>query len=223
MTFSNALAPSGVTMENPPLSSQKFQSPGRYAFYSRQGEPLEMTITTGVLEAFRGRPAAQYTITDAAGKVIADGRLALDGEQHPLKIPVPAAGPYWMVYKDSGSGWQIDVPAGRPASLALSLDYTPNSLGGRMPRMYFFVPKGTKQVQYFCKGILYDVNGPDGKKLKTVSESGKYITVDVPAGADGKVWSFNNLAIGDLYFCNIPNYIAVSPDALLVPREVLGK
>ena len=29
------------------------------------------------------------------------------------------------------------------------------------------------------------------------------------------------LALGHLWFFNVPNYLAASPDALLVPREIL--
>jgi len=45
----------------------------------------------------------------------------------------------------------------------------------------------------------------------------------VPVGDDGKVWSLGEFALGELYFTNLPNYIAASPDALLVPSEVAKK
>ena len=47
------------------------------------------------------------------------------------------------------------------------------------------------------------------------------VTVEVPAGSDGQPWSISKLALGHLWFFNVPNYLAASPDALLVPREVL--
>jgi hypothetical protein len=54
-----------------------------------------------------------------------------------------------------------------------------------------------------------------------VTASGKFVTVEVPAGGDGQPWSISKLALGYLWFFNVPNYLAASPDALLVPREVL--
>ena len=45
----------------------------------------------------------------------------------------------------------------------------------------------------------------------------------VPEGADGKLWRFSNFALRHLWFFNVPNYIAGTPNALLVPREVAEK
>ena len=45
----------------------------------------------------------------------------------------------------------------------------------------------------------------------------------VHAGSQGQVWSFTQLCLGRLWFFNLPNYLAASPDALLVPQEVAAK
>jgi len=37
---------------------------------------------------------------------------------------------------------------------------------------------------------------------------------------DGQAWSFTHLALGRLLFFTCPNYLAASPEALLVPKEV---
>ena len=92
-----------------------------------------------------------------------------------------------------------------------------------MQRMYFFVPRGSEHIDYFWEGGPHDVLGPDGKIVAKIAERGKYIRVPVPAGSDGQAWSLARLALGQLRFTNIPNYLAASPDALLVPREVLER
>ena len=66
--FSDDLIPAGLTTPAPTVSTQSYQGAARYAFYSKAGEPLECTITTGMIAAFRDRPAARYTITDHTGK-----------------------------------------------------------------------------------------------------------------------------------------------------------
>lgn len=67
------------------------------------------------------------------------------------------------------------------------------------------------------------MRGPDGKVVATMGERGKYLRVPVPKGADGQAWSLTRLALGRLWFANVPNYLAASPDALLVPREVADR
>ena len=56
-----------------------------------------------------------------------------------------------------------------------------------------------------------------------MTSKGKFVTIDVPTDSDGGVWSFSKLALGHLWFFNAPNYLAASPDALLVPREIAEK
>jgi hypothetical protein len=64
------------------------------------------------------------------------------------------------------------------------------------------------------------VHGPDGKIVQQVTSSGEIVSSPVPDGADGKIWSFSGLALGHLWFFNVPNELAASPEALLIPREV---
>jgi hypothetical protein len=88
--------------------------------------------------------------------------------------------------------------------------------------MYFYVPRGQREIHYFWDGEPHDVRGPDGKVVARVGERGKVITVAVPEGAAGRAWSLTRLLPGHLWFLDVPNYLAASPDALLVPREVLA-
>ena len=220
--FSADLVPAGLRSDTPADSSQSYQNPGKYALYSEQGEPLEFSLSAGLIAWYRNRAEAEYRVEDAAGAEVTKARLPLDGQPHPLSIPVPQAGLYWLIVNDQSTAWKITAAAGKRISAVLTPDYHPVHLG-HMQRMYFYVPPGTKQVQYFWNGGPHRLFGPDGQERAHVTDSGKYITINVLPGDDGKPWSFVELALGDLYFSNIPNYLAASPDALLLPREVVKK
>lgn len=86
-----------------------------------------------------------------------------------------------------------------------------------------YVSKGTREIQYFWAGIPHEVFGADGKMVRAVTESGRNVIIPVPEGMDGKTWAFQHLVLGRLWFFNLPNYLAASPDALLIPREVAAK
>jgi hypothetical protein len=220
--FSTDLVPAGFRSPKPADNHQRYQRVERYALYSQKGEELAVTITTGVIAWYRDRPAARYTITNSTGKEIAKGQLPQDGQEHPLRTPVPTAGLYWLEFHDQSAGWGIKAPAGQP--LALALRTGPRHIHlGQMQRMFFYVPKGTPAIQYFWDGPSHDVHGSDGKVVQKIDTKGKFVTIAVPAGQDGQVWSLGRLGLGSLWFFNVPNYLAASPDALLVPREVAVK
>ena len=220
-SFSENLVPAGVETKSPATSSQRYQGKGRYALYSRTGEPLELAITTGVIAWYRDRPDASYVVSDAAGQTIAEGRLKQDGQEHPLAVDVPQAGLYWLDFDDQAAAWQIAAEPGRPVALALRRGPRLSHLGHMQP-MYFFVPKGTKRVDYFWDGGPHEVFDPHGKLVAKVSDRGRFVRIDVPPGDDDKAWSFHKLALGRLWFFSVPNYLAASPDALLVPSEVVA-
>jgi hypothetical protein len=217
--FSTDLVPAALSSPKPAATAQRFQRVERHALYSPKGEPLTVTITTGVIAWYRDRPEAVYQVTDAAGKVIQQGRLPQDGKEHGLTVKVERAGLYWLEFNDQSAGWGIQVEAGRPAVLALKRSTRHLHLG-QMQRAYFYVPKGTREIQYYWDGAAHEVRGPDGKVVMEIKSRGQFVTVPVPAGADGQAWSLGRLALGHLWFCNVPNYLAASPDALLIPREL---
>ncbi|MBM3888658.1 MAG: DUF4838 domain-containing protein, partial [Verrucomicrobia bacterium] len=156
IAFSSDLVPAGFHTDKPAETNQRFQRGARYALYSRGGEPLQVSITTGVIAWYRDRADARYTVTNAAGKEIASGRLPQDGKEHALTIKVRAAGLHWLDYNDQGAAWAIKAAPGAPVTLALQRVTHPNHLG-HMQRVYFYVPKGTRQLHHFWDGGPHDV------------------------------------------------------------------
>ena len=158
-------------------------------------------------------------IKDGHGDEIARARIPQDGVERELSIPVPGAGLYWLDYQDQAVGWRIQAAPDTLLSVAPQRGSHPESMG-QMQQVYFYVPKGTQRIQYFWEGSPHQVHSPDGALAATIKETGACVSVPVPAGADGKAWSFTELALGHLWFYNVPNYLAASPEALLIPREV---
>jgi hypothetical protein len=221
-TFSSELVPVNLTGAGPPAESvQSYQGGLKYAL-SSAGEPLKVSVVTGTIAWYRDRAPARWTITDAEGKRLAGERLPLDGEPHVIEVPVPQAGLYWFDFDDSSAGWQIKVEAGRRVVVPLQRDRGFMHAGWMQP-MHFYVPKGTQELQYYWSGGPHWVFGPDGTKLREVETSGSFVKIPVPEGADGKTWRFERLALGHLWFFNAPNYLAASPEALLLPKDLAEK
>ncbi|MEE3368129.1 MAG: hypothetical protein VX346_02170 [Planctomycetota bacterium] len=68
---------------------------------------------------------------------------------------------------------------------------------------------------------------PDGETIATFKMDGEIKTVTVPAGLDGRQWSFGHPSNGcqprEFYFYNLPNWLSSAPNGLLVPRNIAIK
>lgn len=222
VAFSRDLVPVRFAGSKPVVSQQTYQRPAAYALHSRAGEPIALEITPGTIAWYRDRPDARYALRDGDGKVVAEGSLPLDGAAHRLALPVPRKGTYFFECNDSSAGWRIKVEPGVPVTLLNNRARRYLHLG-QIQEMFFYVPKGTKEVQYFWSGGPHRVLGPDRKVLQEVKVSDEVVTVPVPAGKDGQCWSLSPHGHGQLWFFNVPNGLAASPDALLLPREVVAR
>ena len=222
------IAPSNVPKKNakppagPAASAQYYQGGLRYALFSLTGESLDLEVVTGTIAWYRDRPDARYSLKTASDEMLTEGRLKLDGETHPLSLKVSKPGLYFFDFVDSGAGWKIRMAAGKPCTIPLLRDKK-FSHAGSMQRMFFYVPKGTAKIDYFWMGGPHKVLDPQGKVVQEVKTKGEFVSVPVPPGMDAKLWSFTQLSLGHLWFFNVPNYVAASPEALLVPKEVANE
>ena len=100
---------------------------------------------------------------------------------------------------------------------------------GTLGTRYFYVPKATKEIRYIAESghVTYnmEVRDPEGVAVQVVDEDHPAKPIPVEAGMDGRVWSFHTTTFAPIFlsFENIPNYLAVSPDALILPETVVQK
>ncbi|MGV3773184.1 MAG: DUF4838 domain-containing protein [Verrucomicrobiales bacterium] len=211
-----------ATNSAPVKSVQAYQWSLPYAFYSTNREPLELNVIAGTISHYRNMAPARWKVIDAKGNVVSTNRVPLDGKVHNIRVEVSSPGAYFLDFDDSTAGWRIEVEAGRPATIMLERGRRVEHAGWMQP-IYFYVPKGTTEIQYYWAGKPHLVHGPDGEILKEVKTTGEFIKIAVKEGSDGKTWHFTQMMLGSLWFFNVPNYLAASPEALLTPREVAEK
>jgi len=220
VTFSEDLVPVIWPDRVAVTNEQSYQGGARTILYSLKGEPLEFTTSAGT--AWGG--INRFVVTDAKGVEIAKGQLP-NGTSIVHKITVPAPGLYNLDYNDNGSYWALVIEPGRVATLPMGQvqDFRNSKI---MSDMYFYVPKGSKTIDYYYTRTFFHPGGPHqvldptGKVVRDVDINGDWISIPVPTGMDGKLWRLHNPVLGLFWFNNIPNYLAASPDALMVPREV---
>lgn len=191
---------------------------GRAGFrFASKGEPIEITIQTDALPGFEGRPDARYTFEDINGKVVARGRMQIDGKANTLKWDVPA-GTYALDFDGAQGSWTLIAPPNRAVTTMLLKQWPRNQMAP-VQDMYFYVPKGTRQIELATTSPL-KVADPSGTEAAPKASYDDTVIYEVPVGMDGKAWKLPQFALGHLWFHNVPNHIAASPGALLVPRDV---
>jgi len=198
--------------------SHGFQGMEKYAVLCKKGEPIELEITPGVIAWYRDRPDAKWSVEDSQGKKILTGSMKLDGEPHRLRLNVPEPGVYFFELYDSSAGWRIKTAPEEAITWVPQKGKRVLHLG-QMQEMYFYVPKGTKELHYFWSGGPHKVLGPDRKLIQETNANDEVVRVMVPEGMAGKVWSLSARPHNQLWFFNAPNYLAASPSALLIPSD----
>jgi len=209
---------------------QTFGSQGSIylALASANGEPLRLTIEHGTI--YKNFPEGKYTLTDSDGKVIVSGRTPYGKNE--LSLQVPVAGVYYFRYDDASAGASFTPVTGTKAAYVLERGEHFNEYVHAY--LYFYVPKGTKEIQlYASRGNPFGICQPDGTWVgmekpiyqhpRSLLGNGAFQVIPVPPGMDGKVWSSVDMVSGNFYFFNIPNLLFVSPDNVIVPREVAVK
>ena len=205
--------------------SHRFQKGRRYAIASRTGEDIVFKIRTGVIKGYRNRPKASWRITEREGEGLAGGRLPLDGESHEIRFTPPRAGVFALDINDSGAAFYIESESGVPITLQLDRGRRVGHLGQFQEPVFFYVPKGTKQLQFFWEGgrLKPRLFNPEGQQAAEIADNGRYVFIDIPEGMDGQAWHFRRFAPRNFWFANAPNHLAASPGALILPKDALAE
>lgn len=192
-----------------------------YALVSEKGEPIKLQVSKkGNPEA--ERPEARYTLQNSEGKEVLSGRF--DNGDHELELRVPGPGIYTFTC-NARDGWDITVPQAPTSALLVKRGerFMVSSLDAPL---YFYVPKGTKEISMYPgdSGAMV-VRDPLDKIVYDKTSSGGYVTIPVETGMDGKVWSLgkNQIRLNYFWFFNVPTVLSMNPEWILVPKEVAEK
>jgi hypothetical protein len=148
---------------------------------------------------------------------LAASEIPPDTQEHELTFNAPAAGLYRVRVSDRMMGVRLRWPAETPVTVKSALGAT-TGFNSRW-KLYFYVPKNTKSVGGFAYGSGV-VRGADDKVLFTFPAKDGYFNIPVPAGQDGKLWSFT-AANGNIGLMTVPPYLARSEKDLLLPRAIV--
>ena len=185
-------------------------------------EPATLTLsgTAGLIYHSRGTAKVDlYPLAEAELKSVAHVEIEPDKKPHELKLETNFPGLHRIEVSDGAQGTLITWPDGMPMTIVNSTAQ-PATLYGRW-HLYFYVPRGTKSIGGFAEGEGFMLD-PEGKTTHTFPAKPGYFRVKVPAGQDGKLWSFKHSA-GNRLLMTVPPCLARDASELLLPAEVVEK
>ena len=228
--FSENLVPAELPTDLRPGSAKRARGQRSYFTWTDSaGKVISLRIKGGLISHYRDRGNVKVDLWKIGGPsekgeaktlISQDRSIPPDGVERELKLRLPEPGVYRIDLNDGLDSTEVTWPEGQLMSWKMTLEDRPRMLTGRWA-MFFFVPSGTARI-----GLYADIGGgrlvqPDGKKAKDFSGGvpGRFLSVGVPEGMDGKLWKFEFMA-GKISLLNVPPYLAARPDELLLPAEL---
>jgi hypothetical protein len=189
-----------------------------FTWVGREPASIELKAKAGIVYDSRGPANLDlFPLAEPEGKAVAHAEVAPDRAERPVALRTKFAGLHRVEVTDSGAGTAVTWADGVPMTVVSSPD-APADFHGRWG-LYFYVPKGTKVVAGFASGPGSLLDGA-GKKVHEFDGKPGYFRVEVPAGQDGRAWTFSNTS-GRRLLMTVPPCLARSPRELLLPAEVV--
>jgi hypothetical protein len=198
------------------LEAQVRMPPGLDALPLRITRQVDLEIA--VIDA-RGQPVFTNTVAAAP-----EGR----GPWEELSIKL-APGAYRIAFRPAGGRARgyFSFQTWKGVPLVFQTFLSPKG-GGASPRLYFYVPRGLRQVvMYYPLGDFGGVFGfrvlePDGTPAHiTYRDNRRTMLVEVQPGEDGEIWSLEHSVSPNEphVMLNAPQVFALEPGALMVPAD----
>ncbi len=210
-----------------PTESQDRQ---RYFVWLEKPGVLELGVTVDKRWANRAPKLELFSPLEVSlAPVAVRGDYQPDNQPRTLALRTPYPGLHRIETYDGGDVTRIAWPVGLPVTVESAPD-TPDVTSHFRGAwtLYFYVPRGTKivggwasRVANWAPKISGKLRAPDGREMLDFAklEDG-FFKVEVPPGADGALWKFEN-SLGQRLLMTVPPYLARSSAELLLPAAVV--
>lgn len=200
-----------------------------YTYAAAPDTPLELQLTGGLIPHYRDRGNVRVEVHQLGGAnqagerealVAADRSVPPDGVERTVTLRLPEPGLYRVTINDGSDKTRVTWPSSQPMTVVSAADAPMTGTYGQWTA-YFYVPRGTTVVGFFG-GEHGEIRDSHDRPLFWLNgrEPG-YYSVAVPPGEDGRVWQARYVR-GGLRLLTVPPCFAVTPGALLLPREVVA-
>lgn len=176
----------------------------------------QQEIVVGIKPA---KKPVTFSIIGAKEEVLLKESIAKTDGFSEVKFKLPKSGEYRFLLEGEAV---LQVKPGTPLIYEASVE-SPAWVDYSGPH-YFYVPRGVKQICVDSTTRLTMFAPGSSKRIEvtpaTRAAGQSYTLVEVPEGADGKLWHTDQTTRGSFLFLNIPPFLSLSREKCCVPREV---
>ena len=237
VTYSKDLVPAGFKTTEPRGDAMQGNRGGITMLYLwKAGDaPLPALIMNCGFVYGKGGPLP-WKLYDATDSVVETGTVPTtekdDRTEHTVTFNVKQPGLYRFEWIDHGVGTFLRWAEGAKVCFAASPEYPAKfnygvaaSKKGSRGRLYFYVPRNVAKVVIYHNSIpvpwvFYDQTGKVVVPIGNASGRG-HIVLPAAPGQRGTVWSVDRVSGSMIQFLTTPPVLALAPDELLLPKEVL--
>lgn len=190
-------------------------------------KPIKLTITGGLIKHYRDRGNVKVKLYKIGGEsddgtretlIQSDATVPPDGKKRIVTLTPRQEGLHKIVINDGRDATLVNWDKGTLMTMRAEIA-KPLKINGTF---YFYVPKGTKTLGFFCDMHRGSILSPDKKQqLKFLKTLGFY-SIEIPKGMDGKLWQLKK-ALGEIALMTVPPYLALAPSELLLPQNIIKK
>ncbi|MPM74649.1 hypothetical protein SDC9_121638 [bioreactor metagenome] len=170
-----------------------------------------------------------YTLMDSGMHALKSGRLPFKDGKAAIEAEVPAPGVYFLYFNSRFSRFRFNGinHYGYLAEAGSTYHFNGNMEGAKTT-LYFYVKPGAKSFEFAGQdgGVpepgRITIFSPDGKKLYDrfgAYSAGKWYSVEVPRGSDGKVWKVEVYAVDDFDLMfrgeGVSRWLSLTPEAVI--------
>jgi hypothetical protein len=219
-TWSKNLVPvDALRLPKMAIGSAELYFRNRAVFYTwgdKAPPDLPLTVKPGLIYQNVG-PARLSLHQRGASEAVGRAVLPPDRKEHLVRLQANGPGLHRVELADRSAGTALSGPAGMRWAIPAGPEEAVE-LYGRWT-LYFYVPRGTKEVIGYSAGVG-ELHDGDGKKVFAFSARPDYFRVSVSAPQQGRLWRFTS-CLGRKVLLNVPPYLARDNRELLLPEEVV--
>ncbi len=188
-----------------------------------EGSPFNLNVTGGLIAWYRDRGNVKLRLVQIGGEsetgeleteVWRDESVPPDGTNRVVVVKPKRPGLHRLEVNDGNDMTRYGFPAELAVAIPMGAESTPGLNGDA----WFFVPKGTRVLGFFCVAHRGRLCGPDGATIKNLAKTNGHYSIEVPEGADGHFWSIRGFN-GRFRPLTVPPALNINPKKCLIPGD----
>ncbi len=197
-----------------------------YTINTSDDNLLKLKVTGGLIEKYRNSGNVKLDLYHLRGVFQAHEshkEVPADSKEHSIQFNLNDETNllYKLEISDGRNATSVSWPQGTPMTVISTHEDPADFLKGKW-NLYFYVPKGTKEIVFYADGSGVVLDDNQNEVFEIPSGKPGYFKLNVGKGQDGSLWQFSEVT-GKIIVLNVPPCLARNGQELILPKEVIDR